>query len=433
MPGVGNGEPHEIAAACARISGSKVLLLIVGHLASAPRAQKEAAALRAAGAQVMIRGNWHDSVLAEEDIALARALDVDFAAVSDLRRDGAGSLGDRIRHRAAREAFIRFGMVTPRVHGPGAPELLRAARRIGADLTMVRSEPGLWVGRQLLAEGRRIGVDFEDWFSQDQLPEDRNIRARTVLQELERHLLRHAHCCVTTTRALADALALDAATTRVPTVVPNCFPAALDAAAGPAVRMSEAVPEGVVSFYWVSQTIGPGRGLEALARALPLLQGNWRLTLRGALHGHRDWFEQTFPESLRTRIRCLEPVPNAELPLRTAAHDVGLALEIPYCPNKELTASNKLFEYLRAGLAVIATGTRGQDEIMRACPGAGMVVAPGDPAALAQSMQAMLDDPIGLLRVREQARRAGREVWNWERHAPALLSALASGLGAPSE
>jgi glycosyltransferase involved in cell wall biosynthesis len=410
--------------------GRTVLIVIVGHLASAPRAQKEAAALRAAGARVLVRGNWFDPALVEEDLALARQLDIDFAPVTDLRRIG-GRLSDRVRHRLARLRHQWTGQVLPRTLGPGAPELLRAARRIRADLTMVHSEPGLWLGRKLLAEGQRVGVDFEDWFSHDQLPQDRGPAVRSALQALERFMLVHAHACLATTRAMAEALASDAGSARVPTVIPNCFP--FDPAAAVADR-ADRPADGSVSFYWFSQTIGPARGLETLARALPLLRGDWQLHLRGAVGSHGAWLEQTFPAALRERVHVLAPVSNAELAARSKAHDVGLALEMPYCPNKELTASNKIHEYLRAGLAVIATATQGQAEVLQASPGAGLLVAAGDAAALAAAMQRMIDEPAQLRAFRAASAAAGHGVWDWSRFQPRLLVALAAalpGAGAP--
>lgn len=411
------------------LSGRKILILIGSHLATAPRPQKEARALRDAGAHVLIRGAWWDNDLAGEDINLARELDVDFAPVVDLRSGHRGGFMLRLRQRFAREWFSRFGWVTSRAFGLGAPELLREARRINADLTMIHSEAGLWVGKKLLEEGCRVGVDFEDWFSQDLPLADRKGRPVAALQTLERHMLRQAHCCLTTSQALADALSNDAGTSRVPVVVPNCFPASVRdrALGGP----RDAKPDGVVSFHWFSQTIGRGRGLETLAKALPLLKGDWQVALRGNLRGYRNWFEQTFPESVRARIRLLDPVPNLELLSHTMSHDVGLALEEPYCPSRDLTATNKIFEYLRAGLAVIATRTRGQEEVMRSCPGAGVLIAPVDHRELAAAMQKMLDDAEYLASCRRVATEAGKSVWNWEAHAPKLVNAIADGLARP--
>lgn len=408
------------------LRGRTVLIIIVGHLASAPRAQKEAKALREAGAEVYVRGNWFDPALVEEDLAIARQLDIDFAPATDLRRVG-GSLLDRVRHRLSRLVHQRFGRVLPRTLGPGAPELLRAARRIRADLTMVHSEPGLWLGRELLRDGLRVGVDFEDWFSHDQLPEDRPEPVRETLRELERFHLRNAHCCLATTRVMADALAQEAGTTRVPAAIPNCF---ADDGARMVPDRLDAAGSTAVSFYWFSQTIGPARGLESLAAALPLLRGDWTLHLRGAVGMHSEWLASLFAPTLRARIHLLAPVRNAELPARSRAHDVGLALEIPYCTNKQLTASNKIHEYLRAGLAVVATATLGQSEVLRECPAAGQLVEPGDGAALASAMQAYIDRPDVLARAKACSLQAGETIWSWERFQPELLCTLASAFAA---
>ena len=340
--------------------------------------------------------------------------------MTDFRRDG-GRLADRFRHRLARLAHDWLGQVSPRTLGPGAWELLRAARAAKADLTVVHSEPGLWLGSKLLDEGLRVAVDFEDWFSHDQLPGDRPEDVRRLLQTLERHLLRNAHGCTTTTLVMAHALASDAGTARVPVVVPNCF--AADASTLAPVD-PDPRDDSATSFYWFSQTIGPTRGLETLAKALVRLHGNWTVHLRGSLGSHRDWFEQTFPASLRGRVHCLGPVSNAQLPARTRSHDVGLALELPYCENKQLTASNKIHEYLRGGLAIIATATEGQREVMQRSPGAGLLVDAGDEAGLADAMQAMIDEPARLASFKAQSTRASRETWDWKVHAPRLLAAL---------
>jgi len=408
-----------------------VLVLIGGHLATAPRPQKEAMALRAAGAHVLIRGTWWNPALAEEDVVLAREMDVDFAPVVDLRGDGHGSFMLRLKQRMARECLTRLGWASARTYGVGTPAFLHVARHINADLTMVHSEAGLWVGKRLLDEGRRIGVDFEDWFSQDLLLADRKGRPVAALQALERQLMQQAHCCLTTSQALAGALAIDAGTDRVPTVVPNCFPATARDTALDGSR--DVRPDGVVSFHWFSQTIGPGRGLETLAKALPLLKGDWQLSLRGALRGYRDWFECTFPETVRSRVHLLDPVPNDELLGRTMSHDVGLALEVPYCLSRDLTATNKIFEYLRAGLAVIATCTHGQVEVMHDCPEAGILVDPEDPEELAAAMQKMLDDADYLVRCKRFSFEAGGTVWSWEAHAPKLVNAIAEAISQPAK
>lgn len=144
-----------------------LLILIGGHLSLGPRPQKEAAAV-AAGFQVTMRGNWWDARLADEDQKLASEIGIDFAPLLDMC--GGSGFFFRLKQRAAREWFRLTGIATARSFGNGAPEMLREATRLKPDLVMVHSKAGLWAGNQLLKKGFRVGVDFEDWFSED-LPE----------------------------------------------------------------------------------------------------------------------------------------------------------------------------------------------------------------------------------------------------------------------
>jgi len=386
--------------------------------------QKEAAALQKAGAHVIVRGTWRNLILAKEDELLAKKINIDFSAVVDL--SAKGNLLFRIKQKISSFLFSRFGIVTPRVYGIAGPELLSEARRVRPELTIVHSEAGLWVSKKLLKEGFRVGVDFEDWFSQDLLENDRNQRPVRQIQSLERYLLANANCTFATTNVMANALAKDAGVSRIPTVIPNCFPANTNC--DELVENTDRNSAGGVSFYWVSQTIGPGRGLEILARSLTYLRGDWQLVLRGDLRGYRDWFNENFPEQVKARVNLLGIVPNDELLACTSLHDVGLALEIPYCANKELTASNKIFEYFRAGLAVIATSTLGQQEVMAVCPAAGQLVSPGDTAGLAAAMQLMIDNREFLENSKKASARAGHENWVWERYEDILVNAVAEAL-----
>lgn len=402
------------------LNGYRILIIAGCHLANAPRVQKEARTLRLAGAEVIVCGTWSSAALADEDVLLARLLDIDFRPVVDIRN--ASGFRIRVLQRLATELYKRFKWVSSRNFGIGVPELLQEARRIKADLTIVHLESGLWIAKELLATNQSVGVDFDDWFSQD-LPEaDRLGRPVVALQALERHLLVHASYCTTTTRVMAAAIAADAKSNRLPIAIPNCFPAAdrEQAELGP----GDVTAQGCVAFHWFSQTIGPNRGLETLAQALELLSGNWCLSLRGNIKHYTQWFENTFSNAARAKIKILDPVPNTQLLSRIMSHDVGLALEIPYCMSRQYTATNKIFEYMRAGLAIIATNTEGQLEVMNACPDAGIVVSSEDPAELAFAMQTFINDRKRLLDSRIASKEAGGSMWAWEKFEEEFLQTV---------
>lgn len=402
--------------------GKRILLLIGGHLATAPRPQKEATVAKKAGFDVEVRGVWWSESLAAEDLELAAEIGINFRPVVDLRTFGYKSLSLRLRQRIARELYCRVGIATARSFGVGAPEMLREALRLRADLTMVHSEAGLWVGGQLLRRGYHVGVDFEDWFSEDMPKADRVGRPVAAIKQLERTLLRKADPTFATTRAMATALAEDAGGVKTPVTIPNAFPSLGDRR--PDSSWCDERNRQAVSFYWFSQTIGPNRGLEVLARALPSLKDDWELHLRGNLEAHGDWFLHEFDEATRDRIYLHPSVSNAALPWHTGCHDIGLALEIPHCPSRDLTATNKIFEYLRCGLGVIATSTRGQLEVMAQCPSAGWIVPPEDEEALAKAMQHCINDPDGVRNAKIAAKNASEVVWNWERYSSKMADVL---------
>lgn len=403
----------------------KVALLISQHFSNAPRAQKEAAAIASLGAEVTVFGSWWNEELAEEDLRLASSAGVNYVPLLDQRPGKRGCLIPKLRARLARELYTRTKWVLPEAFGTTPRLMLRAIHRLRPDLTMVHCEAGLWAGCRLIEQGYCVGVDFEDWFSEDLLPEARKNRPVSAIAEAEIFLLKNCKVCFATSSAMARTLAGKAGLSREPLVVPNCFPwkdraVALD---GPRdLRGKE------VSFYWYSQTIGPGRGLEALGQSLRGVHGNWKLRLRGVLRAPDGWLEQTFPPDVLKRTEILSPVPNHELLGRHMSHDVGLALEIPFCKSRDLTATNKIFDYLRAGLAVIATNTAGQSEVMADCPDAGWVIPAGENIAFTTALQTAVDDPVGLLRRKQAALEAAERHWSWERYEPSLVRLIGSVL-----
>ena len=52
-------------------------------------------------------------------------------------------------------------------------------------------------------------------------------------------------------------------------------------------------------------------------------------------------------------------VPPEALLACASVHDVGLCLEVPLSANKDACISNKIFVYMLAGLAIVASRTRG--------------------------------------------------------------------------
>jgi glycosyltransferase involved in cell wall biosynthesis len=84
-----------------------------------------------------------------------------------------------------------------------------------------------------------------------------------------------------------------------------------------------------------------------------------------------------------------------------------------------------------AGLAVIASRTRGQSEVLAATPGVGFLYQPGDIEALASIIERLANDRALLASTRQAALEAARSRWNWELESRALVAAVDAVLSPP--
>lgn len=407
-----------------KLMSPRILIQIGQHLCTAPRPQKEADALAKAGFDVTVAGVWFDEVKIRRDQESLASKQWIFKPVLDFRPgSGMARFRERLKGRMARELFRGFGKATPPLFGYGATELSCYAREFRADLTIVHSEAGLWMADRLMREGLRVGVDFEDWFSEDISKDARAIRPVAELKKLERSLLQKGSYRVTTSRSLANALAADAGVPP-PDVIYNVFPWAERKTFDGQLR--DRSNRERISLHWFSQTIGPGRGLEMLFEALPMLRGDVELHLRG--DGDHDWVKRLIPQEWIDRVFVHATVPNAELLSRVAEHDIGLALELPLNENKNRTISNKIFQYMLGGLAVVATNTAGQHEVFQGTPGVGVLLADNTPAHLAAGINDLLSNADRLSRARSEALNAAENFYCWERQSQRVVEAAEATL-----
>lgn len=406
-----------------------IVILTGNHLCNNPRVVKEALTLSNAGYRVTVIGAWIDRGLKAQDLEMQKllpfcfrpAIDTTDNALLRLRLRASVKLGT-ITHRFARvESRSQLGY---------AYRGLRNASRQPANLYIAHSELGMDAAANLLRGGWPVGIDMEDWYSEDLLPEVRKSRPLRLLRNLEKELLTtgaHATCA---SRAMSEALMREFACPR-PTVVYNAFPwsdrASIDGLFKD--RRNRCVP----SVHWFSQTVGHGRGLDDLIAALPLLQHEAEIHLRGKpVSGFEDWLVDRVPEAWRRRITIHELVSNSELLSRIAEHDIGFAGETTLIRNRDLTVTNKILHYLLGGLAVVASDTAGQREVAEQAPGGVFLYPSGDAPALAARLDALLESAGALRQAKAAALDAAARRFCWERQQQALLESIGRALGSPA-
>jgi len=123
---------------------------------------------------------------------------------------------------------------------------------------------------------------------------------------------------------------------------------------------------------------------------------------------------------LEDRVFFIPTVPLVELPNYTASADIGVQPIENTCLNHFSTDSNKLFEYMMAGLPIVATS---MPEIRKLVKGynMGLIVEPGDVSALASAIQALVDDVDMRVRMGNMALKASRHL-SWEEQEEKLLA-----------
>jgi len=242
--------------------------------------------------------------------------------------------------------------------------------------------------------------------------------SRAVFRALERFLIGRADCVLTVNDSIAAELARRYGVA-TPVVLRNCprtFGRWPERAQSP-LRERAGVPPGIPIVLYQGLYM-PHRGLENLVRAAARF-ARARLVLMGWGPLLDDLEALVAGEGLRDRVTFIDPVPMGELLAVTAGADLGV---IPYRNvglNNYYTSPNKLFEYVAAALPVAASHF---PELTRVVEGLqlGRTFDPDDPASIAAAVNAILEDPAELTRVRGNAARAAAG-FTWEDEARALL------------
>jgi glycosyltransferase involved in cell wall biosynthesis len=409
---------------------SNIVLLSGNSLCHNPRVMKEAAALARAGYDVQVLGMWLDPTLKTRDLELVENAPFRFVPVLDCTLPGFGAVvADflrRARRKSANVLHALTGRESPSQLGFGIERLMACAQDISADFYIAHSEPCMHVAWRLLRLGKRVGVDMEDWFSQDLLPEARRRRPVRLLESLERELLVRGAYASCPSRAMSAALAETYGGPQ-PAVVYNAFSwAEREGIDGLRKDRRDA---SIISICWYSQTLGPGRGLEDLVAAIQYLKHDMEIHLRGyPAPGFEDWIRTRVPDHWRNKIIFHPLVTNDRLLSRVAEHDIGFAGEMNYCRSRDLTVTNKILHYLLGGLAVVASDTAGQREVASHAPEAVRLYPSGNPQALADRLNELLASPELLRRTKVAALTAAQRTFCWERQEGVLLDAIVRGL-----
>lgn len=403
-----------------------ICLVSPSNIAANPRLVKEADALHEAG--FLVR------VVAGDDMQMFRSLDRPLAERGGwqwepVRRGTLASYALRTLHQRLARQVWRWGMAagmegTARAYHRTWDRLARVAAKEPADLYLAHNLPALpAVAIAARQHGAKFGFDAEDYHPGELLERPENTLEIALRDRLERLLLPK---CVHRTaaspdiaRAYRDGYGLE----MLPIL--NVFPLA-DAPQTPQPLRNDRPPK----LYWFSQTLGPGRGLEAILDAIALMATPVELHARGnPAAGYAESLQQrACQHGIGDRLHLL-PLASPEAMIALAADcDLGLSLELNTPPHRALCLTNKLFTYLLAGIPVAMSRTPAQDALAQHLGAAALTIDLQQPAAIAAEFDRFFAHPNREQQARDRAWQLGRERYNWDVEKVRFLAAIEKAL-----
>ena len=410
----------------------RVCIVTAGHVSTCPRMLKAADALHGEGYDVRVVSVSHTPWAVEADQALRATRRwrwdvVDYGRATARTRQIMTGARLRIAHALTR----RLGSsrvpaaLFVRAYSRAHDELVRAVVAEPADLVYGGTTGAL---AAVAEAARRLGVpyglDLEDFHTGERSAQVGELAV--IAERVERLALPGAAFLTTSSPMIADAYAGKYGLR--PLTIHNTF--SLD------LQEPDATLEGKpLTFYWFSQTLGGGRGLEDFIRAAGHARVAGELHLRaGATQAHLDDFMRFSQAAAPLLALRLHELDSPDTMVRLArGYDLGLSGEEPTVLNRRLCLGNKIFTYLAAGVPVLLSGTPAQARLGHDLGNAAIVYAPGDVAGLAERLACLAGEP----RLRREARLAARAAavrrWHWEHPADrgALIDAVRNALPGP--
>jgi hypothetical protein len=188
---------------------------------------------------------------------------------------------------------------------------------------------------------------------------------------------------------------------------------------------------GGLQLYWRNSVIGFGqRGLEDILEALRELPNDISLFLQGrnAMDGGKKLQSKIERRGLSGRVTVLPPHGPEEAVFAAGKYTIGLCLEREGNRNHELTVSNKIFDYLMAGLAIVAPDLPGLRRVVQESKG-GVTFRPGCVESLKHAILSVYQNPEDLEGYRRRARRYALSTGNREQQMATFKKRVRQVLG----
>jgi glycosyltransferase involved in cell wall biosynthesis len=241
-------------------------------------------------------------------------------------------------------------------------------------------------------------------------------RKTWILEKADRYACRHVDGVITVNDSIARHMEERYGLPEV--VVVRNIPALAARSAPPSSALLDDMPRPRLVYVGGIQT---HRGLEQLIDAMPMIDDAWLFAVGPGLASYRAMLEERVrSRGLEDRIRFMDPVPLDSVVQTVAQGDLGMCLFQGGYLSYYWTLPNKFFEYIHAGVPVLASNFPETQTIVERYE-IGAVCDPSDPAVIAATINDLLSRPDDLARMRDNTSKAAQEL-NWEREQERLVA-----------
>jgi len=270
-------------------------------------------------------------------------------------------------------------------------------------------------GAKLVYESREL------WLENDRLAPYLPLQ-KPMLWLLEKTLARRADLVLTVSDPIADELATRYGIER-PLVLMNC-PTYTEVQPSSEIRdLLRGDSDKKVAIY-VGGLLH-NRGVEQLIESAQYLRKAMVVIIGDGLL-RQSLEEKVEKMRLEDRVRFVGWIPHRELLTYAASADVGVEPTQGTCLSYRYALGNKTFEYLMAGLPIAVSDQPQRRRIVEKYK-VGEVFNEKAPKSIAQAIDRIVSDEERYREMRQRARLAAREEFNWEVQAKKLIQAY-SGL-----
>ncbi|HAX85218.1 MAG TPA: hypothetical protein DCY91_02900 [Cyanobacteria bacterium UBA11370] len=268
--------------------------------------------------------------------------------------------------------------------------------------------------------GAKLVYDSHEFYVERNRQPRRSRIGKLLVSRFERFLMRRSDAVITVSEAIAIELA-QRYQVPVPTVILNVPMRTSKVSTNPekSIRLALGIsPDYHLLLY--SGGITFNRGLEKVIESLVELT-HCHLVFMG--YGPEKYIEKLLALAVEfgveSRVSLFGPVPPEEVTTYAASADFGIAAIENVCLSYYYCAPNKLFEYVSAGLPVIASDFPEMKKIITHYE-VGYTFDPSQPKDIARAAREILSDSERRRRMRENTFVVS-EVYNWENESKKFL------------